>query len=141
MKSAKPLSIRWVCEGGVIASFNAEPDAKGHYPELKFNLKEEVVEFNVNDKYGRPVGAYVKTYEQDLVPFVSHPKRFCTGGLDLKPGRYFVAYIQTARNGKTYGSSQSRNFFATSADRDSYVAGRLNQMIAKANKLAKKVVA
>lgn len=98
-----------------------------------YNETRRFVQFNGNDKYGRQIGAYVLVYEQDFTSITEpNPRHWWR----TAPGHYFCAYVQATRTvqGKqtTYGASQSPKLFATAAERDSYVAKRLEDSKRKA---------
>lgn len=75
------------------------------------------------DSKNREIGSLVKIGEVEVYERERQDKWEC--GYSYKPGRYFTAWVQAARDGKSYGASQSGEWFTTEAERDAYVERRL----------------
>jgi hypothetical protein len=88
------------------------------------NVKREILPLGFKDKQGRTVGVFVVTSERDFVePDDGKDKYFV--GYDVEAGRYYEACIQVARNDTWYGSGRYREMFKTEAERDAYVAEKI----------------
>jgi hypothetical protein len=79
--------------------------------------------FGVNDNKGRELGIIVRFWECDFVALPEDVKY----GWEQEPGHWFVANVQTARAGKSYGASQRSNYFKTRMERDVYLAQRMGR--------------
>lgn len=74
------------------------------------------------DAKGRKMGTLVTQFECDFVEVTETSNR---GYYTRAPGKYFAALIQASKDGKSWGSSQRTQYFATSKERDTAVSKRL----------------
>lgn len=92
----------------------------------------QVTNFDAFDTKGRNIGIRVTVYEAEF-----EEKEVVTGTFyRLSPGKKFVAYCMTTRDGVTFGATQSPNFFDTREQRDTYVAKRIGAGLKAALKKA-----
>jgi hypothetical protein len=89
--------------------------------------KAELVEFGFSDDKGRRLGVLVST----LVATYTEKPEDAQGGWTQAPGTYFVANVQTTRNGQCFGAGQCNKEFATVAERDAFVARRIEEARAR----------
>lgn len=95
---------------------------------MKTQLKEEpinkleVIDFGIQDARKRTIGAMLITWEADFIE--SEPPAFTW--YTLEPGHYYALRVHATRNGKSYGATQSNQYFKTAAERstaiDKYLA-------------------
>lgn len=97
------------------------------------------VDFCANDKKGRALGTRIYLGVAVHVPYEDRPtdaSQYATG-YRIAAGTHFTLCVHTMRNGQTFGASQSRQYFATSEEREAAV----NKYLAAARKRAAKLAA
>ncbi len=76
-------------------------------------------DFGFTDQKGRAVGLRIERAEVEFYPSGS------SYGYTRAPGHYFRADGHATRAGKKYGASQDYKYFATAAERDVWIAKRI----------------
>jgi hypothetical protein len=90
--------------------------------------------FGHKDRFGREIGAGVKTYRVKFDDIGEEKKALGYGGYDRAPGYYLALNVQSTRAGERYGASQGTQFFDSEAERDAAIAKRLKAMAKGAQK-------
>lgn len=75
------------------------------------------------DEKGRKTGTLVTQFECDFVEI----EDTSNGYYRMEPGKYFVAIIQSSKDGKSWGATQRAQYFKTSKERDTAVSKRLEK--------------
>lgn len=89
--------------------------------------------FGINDKYGRPIGAYIYRWTIKFTP-APEGATYWTNVEAL--GMKYAFSPQATRNGKNYGALQADRYFETKAERDAAIARYLKNARQRAGKLA-----
>lgn len=83
----------------------------------------ERISFAYRDSKGREIGCVI---ERSVVTFTAEPLReYASFYADKWLGAGFGACVEAARDGKRYGASQRTTFFQTEAEREAFVAKRI----------------
>lgn len=96
-------------------------------------MGSEAHDFNVCDSRGRLIGAVIYYREIELVEAAPETRSW----YNHPAGYWYTATMQATRDGKPYGASQTRRWFATEAEREAAV----NKYLADARKRVEKAAA
>lgn len=90
-----------------------------------------VHDFPYRDKKGRTIGCRVVTRLDEF--YIDSEKS--TGFWGMEPGTYFYADVMATRDGERYGASQRSRYFETVAERDTFIAKRIEDSRKRAAKI------
>ena len=106
------------------------------FKTLSDTRKYEYIDFGYRDRWGRKMGASIRTYI--MMAFTQQPdseRRGYDWSNDVDShGRYFAVYMQTTRENAEYGATQATRYFKTFDDRKQYIDKRLKAMKKRAEK-------
>lgn len=105
---------------------------------LKVNNVEpfQVIEFDHSDAKGRRIGAKISKGTRVYVAATEEERRD-SGCWVVEPGTYYWAVVQATRNGSAFGASQYGAQFTSEAERDAYIARRVEESRKAAAKKAR----
>jgi hypothetical protein len=101
----------------------------------RYNETESHHDFAAQDRFGRSIGARVRTFEIDSDGSDYAPWNYASHGL-LAAGHYFGFWTHATRNGINYGACQHNQYFPTAEARDKAVIKYLRGAQTRADKLS-----
>lgn len=93
----------------------------------KTNAAVVIHEWSAADAKGRVIGLQIRTNEVDLVPMTAETGCFYR----IPAGHYFVANMQTTKDGQVFGACQPDQYFATAEERAAAIVKRLSAAMKK----------